>query len=139
MPQEPNIDISKIESKKEISMPVPRRTGRRPAENINPSSDEVFGNTGPDSGFALKIVNKYKNIWEMHPRKKLISSVVTNLIIYRASNYGRAPTVSDLHLVLGLLRISENSIGELNDEVLDKYAEEEPKGLYLIELFNFLS
>ena len=139
MPQEPNIDISKIESKKEISMPVPRRTGRRPAENINPSSDEVFGNTGPDSGFALKIVNKYKNIWEMHPRKKLISSVVTNLIIYRASNYGRAPTVSDLHLVLGLLRISENSIGELNDEVLDKCAEEEPKGLYLVELFNFLS
>jgi hypothetical protein len=139
MPQEPNIDISKIESKKEISMPVPRRTGRRPAENINPSSDEVFGNTGPDSGFALKIVNKYKNIWEMHPRKKLISSVVTNLIIYRASNYGRAPTVSDLHLVLGLLRISENSIGELNDEVLDKCAEEDTKGLYLIELFNFLS
>jgi len=139
MPQEPNIDISKIESKKEISMPVPRRTGRRPAENINPSSDEVFGNTGPDSGFALKIVNKYKNIWEMHPRKKLISSVVTNLIIYRASNYGRAPTLSDLHLVLGLLRISENSIGELNDEVLDKCAEEDTKGLYLIELFNFLS
>ena len=139
MPQEPNIDISKIESKKEISMPVPRRTGKRPAENINPSSDEVFGNTGPDSGFALKIVNKYKNIWEMHPRKKLISSVVTNLIIYRASNYGRAPTVSDLHLVLGLLRISENSIGELNDEVLDKCAEEDTKGLYLIELFNFLS
>ena len=139
MPQEPNIDISKIESKKEISMPVPRRTGRRPAENINPTSDEVFGNTGPDSGFALKIVNKYKNIWEMHPRKKLISSVVTNLIIYRASNYGRAPTVSDLHLVLGLLRISENSIGELNDEVLDKCAEEDTKGLYLIELFNFLS
>ena len=139
MPQEPNIDISKIESKKEISMPVPRRTGRRPAENINPSSDEVFGNTGPDSGFALKIVNKYKNIWEMHPRKKLISSVVTNLIIYRASNYGRAPTVSDLHLVLGLLRISENSTGELNDEVLDKCAEEDTKGLYLIELFNFLS
>ena len=139
MPQEPNIDISKIESKKEISMPVPRRTGRRPAENINPSSDEVFGNTGPDSGFALKIVNKYKNIWEMHPRKKLISSVVTNLIIYRASNYGRAPTVSDLHLVLGLLRISENSIGELNDEVLDKCAQEDTKGLYLIELFNFLS
>ena len=139
MPQEPNIDISKIESRKEISMPVPRRTGRRPAENINPSSDEVFGNTGPDSGFALKIVNKYKNIWVMHPRKKLISSVVTNLIIYRASNYGRAPTVSDLHLVLGLLRISENSIGELNDEVLDKCAEEDTKGLYLIELFNFLS
>jgi len=139
MPQEPNIDISKIEGKEEIPMPVPRRGNKRPAENIKPSSDEVFGNTGPDSGFALKIVNKYKNIWETHPRNKLISSVITNLIIYRASNYGRAPTVSDLHLILGLLRISENNIGEMNDEVLDKCAKDHPKGLHLIELFNFLS
>ena len=139
MPQEPDIDISKIESIKELPMPVPRRTEARPAENIKPNSDEVFGNTGPDSGFALKIVSNYKNIWKSHPRNKLISSVITNLIIFRASHYGRAPTINDLHLVLGLLRISENSIGELNDEVLDKCAEEEPTGLYLIELFNFLS
>jgi len=139
MPQEPNIDISKIEGKKEIPMPVPRRSQKRPAENIKPSPDEVFGNTGPDSGFALKIVNSYKSIWEHHPRNKLISSVINNLIIYRASNYGRAPTISDLHLVLGLLRISENSIGEMNDEVLDKCTKDQPKGLHLIELFNFLS
>ena len=139
MPQEPNIDISKIESKKEILMPVPRRRHKRSAENIKPSSGEVFGNTGPDSGFALKIVNNYKSIWEDHARNKLISSVVTNLIIYRASNYGRAPTISDLHLVLGLLRISENNTGELNDEVLDKCVKDQPKGLHLIELFNFLS
>ena len=52
MPQEPDIDISKIESKEELPMPVPRRTDVRPAENIKPNSDEVFGNTGPDSGFA---------------------------------------------------------------------------------------
>ena len=49
MPQEPNIDISKIESIKELPMPVPRRTEARPAENIKPNSDEVFGNTGPDT------------------------------------------------------------------------------------------
>ena len=55
MPQEPDIDISKIESIKELPMPVPRRTEARPAENIKPNSDEVFGNTGPDSGFALKL------------------------------------------------------------------------------------
>ena len=34
MPQEPDIDISKIESIKELPMPVPRRTEARPAENI---------------------------------------------------------------------------------------------------------
>jgi len=139
MPQEPDIDISKIEIKKELPMPVPRRSEKRPAENINPNSDEVFGNTGPDTGFALKIVISYKNIWDTHPRNKLITSVITNLIIYRASHFGRAPTISDLHLVLGLLRVSEISIGELNDEVLDKCVRDNPKGLHLIELFNFLS
>ena len=87
MPQEPDIDISKIETIKELPMPVPRRTEVRPAENIKPNSDEVFGNTGPDSGFALKIVSSYKNIWNSHPRNKLISSVITNLIIFRASHY----------------------------------------------------
>ena len=106
MSQEPNIDTSKIPTKADLPMPVPRRLSNRPAENINPNSEEVFGNTGPDSGFALKIVNKYENIWEEHPRKKLITSIVTNLMIYRSSSFGRAPTVSDLHLILGLLRIS---------------------------------
>ena len=139
MQQEPDIDISKIEIKKELPMPVPRRSEKRPAENINPNSDEVFGNTGPDTGFALKIVSSYKNIWDTHPRNKLITSVITNLIIYRASHFGRAPTISDLHLVLGLLSVSEISIGELNDEVLDKCVRDNPKGLHLIELFNFLS
>ena len=60
MSQEPNIDTSKIPTKADLPMPVPRRLSNRPAENINPNSEEVFGNTGPDSGFALKIVNKYK-------------------------------------------------------------------------------
>ncbi len=138
MPQEPEIDISKIQSKQELPMPVPRRGMSRPGENINPSFDEVFGNTGPDSGFALKIVGSYKDIWGTHPRHKLITSVITNLIIYRASKIGRAPTVTDLHLVLGLLRITENSSGELNDRVLDQCAKDKPKGLHLIELFNFL-
>ena len=139
MPQEPNIDISKIESIKELPMPVPRRTEARPAQNIKPNSDEVFGNTGPDSGFALKIVSNYKNIWKSHPRNKLISSVITNLIIYRASHYGRAPTINDLHLVLGLLRISENNTGELNEEVLNRCTKDKIKGLHLVNLFNFLS
>ena len=135
MPQEPDIDISKIETIKELPMPVPRRTEVRPAENIKPNSDEVFGNTGPDSGFALKIVSSYKNIWNSHPRNK----VITNLIIFRASHYGRAPTINDLHLVLGLLRISENNTGELNEEVLNRCAKDKTKGLHLVKLFNFLS
>ena len=81
----------------------------------------------------------YKNIWKSHPRNKLISSVITNLIIYRASHYGRAPTINDLHLVLGLLRISENNTGELNEEVLNRCTKDKIKGLHLVNLFNFLS
>ena len=139
MSQEPNIDTSKTPTKADLPMPVPRRLSNRPAENINPNSEEVFGNTGPDSGFALKIVNKYENIWEEHPRKKLITSIVTNLMIYRSSSFGRAPTVSDFHLILGLLRISNKNHGELTKEVLDECSKDKIKGIHLTEKFNFLS
>ena len=51
----------------------------------------------------------------------------------------RAPTSADFHLVLGLLRISENSTGELTNEILDKSSKEKMQGAYLTKVFNFLT
>ena len=101
MPQEPNINLDKIKRINDPVMPVPRKNSKRLAENLDPNDKEVFGSTGPDSGFALKIVNKYKTLWSNHPRNKLVSSIVTNLMIHRAAHFGRAPTaVSYTHLTL---------------------------------------
>ena len=94
---------------------------------------------GPDSGFAMKIVNKYSELWSSHSRKKLISNVIVNLILFRSAHFGRAPANSDFHLVLGLLRITENNLGELTDDVLDTCSKEKMQGLHLNTLFNFLT
>lgn len=138
MPQEPNINIHSQESSLETDLPVPRRMPSRPAENINPNFDS-FGNIGPDSGFAMKIVNKYSALWSDHSKKKLISTVIVNLILYRSSHFGRAPTTKDFHLVLGLLRITQQNSGELTDEVLDVCSKEKLQGLHLNKVFNFLT
>ena len=138
MSQEPHININPQESSLETTLPVPRRMPSRPAENINPDFDS-FGNVGPDSGFAMKIVNKYRELWTSHSRKKLISNVIVNLILFRSAHFGRAPANSDFHLVLGLLRITENNLGELTDDVLDTCSKEKMQGLHLNTLFNFLT
>ena len=138
MSQEPNINIDYGVSSKETALPVPRRMPSRPAEKLDPTFT-AYGNVGPDSGFAIKIVNKYSDLWASHPRKKLITNVIVNLILYRSSHFGRAPTSADFHLVLGLLRISENSTGELTNEILDKSSKEKMQGAYLTQVFNFLT
>ena len=138
MSQEPNVNINYGVSSKETNLPVPRRMPSRPTEKLDPGFS-TYGNVGPDSGFALKIVNKYSDLWSSHPRKKLITNIVVNLILFRSSHFGRAPTSADFHLVLGLLRISENSTGELTNEILDKSSKEKMQGACLTNVFNFLT
>ena len=137
MPQEPNINLDKNKRVNEPLLPVPRRSAKRLAEKLDPNNEEVYGSTGPDSGFAIKIVNKYKFLWKNHPRHKLVTTIITNLIISRAAHFGRAPTVYDFHHVLGLLRISENSLGDLTEELLIKCSKEKIKGQYLLSIINF--
>ena len=138
MPQEPNIKIHNKNSNFEIILPVPRRLPARPAETIKPDFHS-FGNVGPDSGFAMKIVNKYSELWSTHPRKKLISNVIVNLILFRSAHFGRAPTTPDFHLILSLLRITEQTSGVLTDSILDTCSKEKIQGLHLNAEFNFLT
>ena len=64
-----------------MSMPVPRRMPSRPAETVMPDYEQ-YGNVGPDSGFAMKIVNKDSVLWSSHPKKKLVSTIIVNLILF---------------------------------------------------------
>ena len=83
MPQEPNINLDKIKRINDPVMPVPRKT-LKDLQKILIKRQEVFGSTGLDSGFALKIVNKYKTLWDNHPRNKLVSWCY-KLLINRAA------------------------------------------------------
>ena len=93
MPQEPNINLDKIKRINDPVMPVPRKNSKRLAENLDPNDKEVFGSTGPDSGFALKIVNKYKTLWGNHPRNKLHRLPTGG--IRGCMGFGRAGCISD--------------------------------------------
>ena len=136
MSQEPNINLDNVKRINEPSLPVPRRSNRY-NEKLEPQNQEIFGSTGPDSGFALKIVNKYKTLSQHHPRQKLVTSIVTNLMMSRASHFGRAPTIYDFHHILGILRITEDNLGDLTDDLLNKCAKDKIKGQSLISIINF--
>ena len=70
MSQEPKINLDNAKRINEPSLPVPRRS-KRYNEKLDPKNQEIFGSTGPDIGFALKIVNKYKTLWQQHQGKNL--------------------------------------------------------------------
>ena len=71
-----------------------------------------------------------------HHKKKLISKIISNLVIYQASLAGRGPTKTDIEKVLKVLEISETSLGLLTKDSLLIAGNETIKGLHLSELFS---
>ena len=78
----------------------------------------------------------YEHFWSSHHKKKLITKIISNLVIYQASLAGRGPTKSDIEKVLKVLKISEASLGLLTKDNLLIAGKETIKGLHLSELFS---
>ena len=93
MTQQPNIIPDTQGLKKDINLPVPRSLGSKKtrSELVSPL-EEVFSIPSPDSGYALKLIKQFNHLWVNHYKGKLISKIITNLVIYQASMSGRAPT-----------------------------------------------
>ena len=118
-------------------MPVPRSQGKKDLNNLlKYPFEEVFSIPSPDSGYALKLIKKYEHFWSSHHKKKLISKIISNLVIYQASLAGRGPTKTDIEKVLNVLEISETSLGLLTKDNLLIAGKETIKGLHLSELFS---
>jgi hypothetical protein len=98
--------------------------------------EEVFSIPSPDSGYALKLIKQFNHLWVNHYKGKLISKIITNLVIYQASMSGRAPTKSDVVKVVEILEITENNLGKLDKDTLKICSSEKIPGLHLAELFN---
>ena len=118
MTQQPNIIPDTQGLKQEINMPVPRSLGADNTSELVSPSDEVFSIPSPDSGYALKLIKQFQHLWIKHYKRKLISKVITNMVIYQASLSGRAPTKSDVIKVIETLEISENDLGKLDKDTL---------------------
>ena len=137
MSQQPNIEETNYKLQTLSDLPVPRSQGKKESNNLlKHSFEEVFSIPSPDSGYALKLIKKYEHLWSSHHKKKLISKIISNLVIYQASLAGRGPTKSDIEKVLKVLKISEASLGLLTKDNLLIAGKETIKGLHLSELFS---
>ena len=75
-------------------------------------------------------------MWKDNHKHKLITKVVTNLVIYQASKIGRAPTKNDVTKVIDVLKISDSDTGVLDPATLKICSLESIQGLHLSELFD---
>ena len=57
-------------------------------------------------------------MWKDNHKHKLITKVVTNLVIFQASKIGRAPTKSDVINVIDTLKIKVSDAGVLDTATL---------------------
>ena len=137
MSQQPNINDSNYKLQTLSDLPVPRSQGEQNSSStLKHPYEVVFSIPSPDSGYALKLIKKYEHLWSSHHKKKLISKIISNLVIYQASLVGRGPSKSDIEKVLKVLEINETSLGLLNKDNLLIAGKETIKGLHLSELFQ---
>ncbi len=139
MNQQPNINSgSEITNTiLDSNMPVPRTMGKKTLDiNMTELSEERFSLPGPDSGYALKLIKTYENLWKTHYKNKLISKIIINLVLHLSSSIGRAPTKSDFETVLKFLKINETSLGLLDQNTLFKSSNENINGLHLVKNFE---
>ena len=137
MSQQPNIEETNYKLQTLSDLPVPRSQGEQDSSStLKHPYEVVFSIPSPDSGYALKLIKKYEHLWSSHHKKKLISKIISNLVIYQASLVGRGPTKSDIEKVLKVLEINETSLGLLNKDNLLIAGKATIKGLHLSELFQ---
>ena len=135
MTQQPNVISSSNSILNYPPIPVSRSIGNGKNETIE-LSELPFSIPSPDSGYALKLLKNFEYLWKNHHKNKLISKIISNLVIYQASKAGRAPTKRDFELVISILKIKEKDLGLLTDEVLIHSANENIKGLHLSQLID---
>ena len=137
MSQQPNIVETNYKLQTLSDLPVPRSQGKKESNSLlKHPFEEVFSIPSPDSGYALKLIKKYEHFWSSHYKKKLISKIISNLVIYQASLAGRGPTKTDIEKVLKVLKINETALGLLTKNNLLIAGKETIKGFHLSELFS---
>ena len=137
MSQQPNIQIVSKKNIEDSDLPVPRSQGKDTLPNSLRSPDEeVFSIPSPDSGYALKLIKPFTVMWKDNHKHKLITKVVTNLVIFQASKIGRAPTKSDVIKVIEKLKITDSDTGVLDTATLKQCSLESIQGLHLSKLFD---
>ena len=104
MGQQPNIEVTEEEKPRQALQPPPARRWRpdiKPGIPVSP--EEVphggrFGQTTPDGGWGLRIVNSV----ELPDADPDLKAVLAALTLARAGVLGRAPVLEDLEVALAV-------------------------------------
>ena len=114
MGQQPNVEVTEATGPWPTPEPGPARKWRAAKPGVPEGPADVprgghFGATGPDPGWALKLVGA-ADLPDEDPRLK---SVVTGLVLARAATSGRAPISEDIDAALVLCGYDEEAGPEL--------------------------
>lgn len=103
MAQQPNVEITDAERPRRIPAPGPAHSWRSTKPGVPAGPADVprgsgFGGTGPDPGWALKLVRQ-TSLPDDDPR---LEKVVAGLVMARAAAFGRAAIPEDIDAALTL-------------------------------------
>lgn len=109
MSRQPNIELRPADKPRTVLRPGPARRWRpsmRPG--VITSADQMprgegFGTPGPDTGWALRLIER-ADIPDSSPG---LDKLLTALMSARASSFGRAPIWEDLEVALALCGLGE--------------------------------
>lgn len=114
MAQQPNVELSAGELPRAVPQPGPAVRARDDKPGIPQGPADVphsgpFGTTGPDPGYALRLLSKT----ELPDDDRRLSRVVNGLMLARSSVLGRAPLPEDIEVALILCGYIEDPPKEL--------------------------
>jgi hypothetical protein len=108
MGQQPNIELEISDLPRPTAHPAPPRkwSPGRPGELNSPADvpwGGAFGTTGPDTGYALRLVKNHDLALGPNEHRHNVDVAVAAVAGARASRYGRAPTAKDVEVALIIL------------------------------------
>ncbi|HEX2154859.1 MAG TPA: hypothetical protein VHL52_12900 [Acidimicrobiia bacterium] len=114
MAQQPNVELSPADLPAPVLEPAPARRQKIPRPGVITTPAEKpsgpgFGNPGPDTGWALRVIAESELPAEATPR---VRRLLAALMGARAAHYGRAPTYGDLRVALDLVGLGDNRSDE---------------------------
>ena len=111
MGQQPNIEITEEDLPRPTPEPGPAVKWRaaKPGIPAGPGDVPAFARTGPDAGWALKLISK-ADLPDPDPK---LRAVVTGLVLARSAAMGRAAIPEDIEAALVLCGFGEDVTPDL--------------------------
>lgn len=116
MAQQPNVELTEAERPRSTPQPGPAVKWRadKPGVPEGPTGIRgggIYGTTGPDPGWGLRILN----MAELPSDDEHLREVIIGLMLARAAAFGRAPVPEDIDVALALCGFGFEAPSEIQE------------------------